>query len=172
MRSAGSSVIASSAATIMVSDFVYASGLKRRPSCASSVSTGRKATAITSSVKNAGAPTSLIAARTISAGAVRRSPCCQRSSFLCVCSTTTIDASTSAPTAIAIPPSDMMFALRPNRRNGTNATRTAIGIVTIGTSALGTCQRNIMITTTTTAPISSSADLSVSIDRSTSCDRS
>ena len=44
----------------------------------------------------------------------RRGPVrCQSSSFLCVCSTTTIEASTSAPTAIAMPPSDMMLALSP-----------------------------------------------------------
>ena len=35
------------------------------------------------------------------------------SSFLCVCSTTTMAASTIAPMAMAIPPSDMMLAVMP-----------------------------------------------------------
>ena len=34
--------------------------------------------------------------------------------------------------AMAMPPSDMMLALKPSRRNGMNAISTAIGIVTIG----------------------------------------
>ncbi len=43
-RSAGSSVIARTAATTIASVFVYASGLNNRPSCASSASTGRNET--------------------------------------------------------------------------------------------------------------------------------
>ena len=62
---------------------------------------------------------------------------CASSSFLCVCSTTTIAASTSSPIAIAMPPSDMMFAVIPSARNGMNATRTATGMVMSGMSALG-----------------------------------
>ena len=49
------------------------------------------------------------------------------SSFLCVCSTTTMAASTIAPTAIAMPPSDMMFELMPMACIGTKEMITAIG---------------------------------------------
>ena len=83
------------------------------------------------------------------------------SSFLWVCSTTTIDASTSAPIAMAIPPSDMMFADTPNARNGMNEINTATGIVTTGIIALGMCHRNSMMTTTTVIMISTSVELQV-----------
>ena len=43
--------------------------------------------------------------------------------------------------AMAMPPSDMMFDVMPISCNGMNAISTAIGIVTIGMIALGTCQR-------------------------------
>src|SRR5215469_13093059 len=46
-RRAGTRVMASTAATIIARVLVYASGLKSRPSCASSVRTGRNETAIT-----------------------------------------------------------------------------------------------------------------------------
>jgi hypothetical protein len=61
---AGSSVIARNAAITMENVFVYASGLNNLPSCASNVSTGRKATAMTSSAKKLGPPTSLTASIT------------------------------------------------------------------------------------------------------------
>src|ERR1035438_7500470 len=51
------SVKARTAATIMDRFLVYASGLNSRPSCASSVSTGRKETAITSNAKKLVPPT-------------------------------------------------------------------------------------------------------------------
>ena len=63
-RIAGSSVMASTAATIIERFLVYASGLNSRPSCASSVSTGRNDTAITSSAKKLGPPTSFTASMT------------------------------------------------------------------------------------------------------------
>src|SRR5438477_348339 len=112
-RIAGSSVIASTAAIAIEKFLVKASGLKSRPSCASSAKIGRNETAITRSEKKLGPPTSFTAPTTTS----RKSPCrpsaIQCSSFLCVCSTTTIAASTIAPIATAIPPSDMMFAVFP-----------------------------------------------------------
>ena len=55
-------------------------------------------------------------------------------------------ASTIAPTAIAMPPSDMMFELMPIARMGMNEMRIAIGIVRIGITALGMCHRKIRIT--------------------------
>ncbi len=60
-RIAGSSVMARTAAMIIEKFLVYASGLKRRPSCASRVRTGRKETAITSRAKKLGPPTSFTA---------------------------------------------------------------------------------------------------------------
>ncbi len=60
-RSAGSSVIARTAATAMAVFFVKASGLKSRPSCACNAKIGTNATAITSREKNDGPPTSLTA---------------------------------------------------------------------------------------------------------------
>ena len=44
-------------------------------------------------------------------------------------------ASTMAPIPIAIPPSDMMFAVTPIARNGMNMISTAMGIVIIGMRA-------------------------------------
>ena len=69
MRIAGSSVIASRAAIAIARFFDQASGLKSRPSWSTSVNTGRKATAITSSEKKTDGPTS-------------RSACCRRSTVL------------------------------------------------------------------------------------------
>ena len=68
---------------------------------------------------------------------------------MCVCSTTTMAASTIAPMAIAMPPSDMMFDVSPIILIGMNAMMMAIGIVTIGMMALGTCQRKIRMTSAT-----------------------
>src|ERR1035441_4609681 len=101
-RRAGSSVMARTAATIMAKFLVYANGLKSRPSCASSVSTGRNETAITSSAKKLGPPTSFTAFTTTVWESSLRPVRCHSSSFLCVCSTTTMAASTMAPMAIAI----------------------------------------------------------------------
>ena len=63
---AGTSVTDSSAAAAMENVFVNASGLNNRPSCDSSAKIGRNDTAITSSEKNKGRPTSLAAATTTS----------------------------------------------------------------------------------------------------------
>ncbi len=60
-RMAGSSVMASTPAIAMAKVLVNASGLNRRPSWASSVNTGRKATAMTSSAKKLAPPTSFTA---------------------------------------------------------------------------------------------------------------
>src|SRR5213080_2010591 len=110
-RIAGSSVIASTAAIAIEKFLVKASGLKSRPSCASSAKMGRNETAITRSEKKLGPPTSLTAAMTMSRKSPGRFSACQRSSFLCVCSTTTMAASTMAPIATAMPPRDMMLAM-------------------------------------------------------------
>ena len=70
----------------------------------------------------------------------------QSSSFLWTFSTMMIAASTIAPIAIAMPPSDMMFAVRCCAAIGMNASSTAIGSVRIGISALRTCSRKTKMT--------------------------
>ena len=63
-------------------------------------------------------------------------------------------ASTMAPMAMAIPPSDMMLEVTPVIFMGMKAIRTVMGMVKIGIKALGICQRKIKITRLT-IPISS-----------------
>ncbi len=58
MRMAGSRVITSTAAMAMARFLEMASGRKRRPSWSTSVKTGMKATAMTSSEKKTAGPTS------------------------------------------------------------------------------------------------------------------
>ena len=58
IRSAGSSVIASVAASAIAKFLEYASGLNSRPSWSTNAKIGRNATAITSSEKNTEGPTS------------------------------------------------------------------------------------------------------------------
>jgi hypothetical protein len=65
-----------------------------------------------------------------------------------------------------MPDSDMMFAVRPMKYIGMNASSTETGIVTIGTSADGTCQRKIRITTLTITNSSRSECSSVPMARS------
>ena len=90
-----------------------ASGLKRRPSVPSSVKTGRNETVMTRSEKKIDGPTSRMAA-TITSTREPGLPASSHSSrSLCVFSMRMIAASTIAPIATAIPPSDMMFAVRP-----------------------------------------------------------
>ncbi len=65
-RMAGSRVIARTAAMAIEKFFVRANGLNRRPSCASRANTGMKETAMTSSAKKLGPPTSFTAEMTTS----------------------------------------------------------------------------------------------------------
>ena len=81
-------------------------------------------------------------------------------------------ASTIAPTAIAMPPSDMMLELRPSRRIGMNAMATVTGIVMMGMSALGTCQRKIKITMATMINSSNRVCVRLSIERRIRSERS
>ncbi len=60
-----------------------------------------------------------------------------------------IAASTIAPMAMAMPPSDMMLALMPCIRMTTKAIRIAVGRVKIATSALRTWSRKTMLTSAT-----------------------
>ena len=82
MRIAGSSVSASSAAISMARVFVQASGRNSRPSWSTSVKTGMKATAISSSEKNTDGPTSISASRRTAWKSPLRPPTSQSSSFL------------------------------------------------------------------------------------------
>ena len=94
------------------------------------------------------------------------------SSFLCVCSTTTMAASTSSPIAMAMPPSDMMLAVMPSIRNGMNDTSTATGMVMTGISALGTCHRNSSTMKTTVRMTSMSVSDTLLTARRIRSDRS
>ena len=122
---------------------------------------------MTSSEKKSGRPTLRAAAMmtsTRSAPAGSR-PCSSRkwSSCLCAFSTMMIAASTIAPMAMAIPPSDMMFEVRPSARIGMNESRIAIGSVMIATSAERTCQRKTRQTKATTMLSSMSFSRSVAM---------
>ena len=74
-----------------------------------------------------------------------------------------MEASTSAPMAIAIPPSDMMLAVIPIMRNGMKASSTAIGMVMMGMIALGKCHRNTMTISETVRITSTTVDFRVAI---------
>ena len=91
------------------------------------------------SAKNAGRPTSFTALRMTLSASPGPPSVCHSSSFLCVCSTTTMAASTSAPVAMAIPPSDITLNESPIRWNGTATASTVSGMVRMGIAALGGC---------------------------------
>ena len=61
-----------------------------------------------------------------------------------------IAASTIAPMAMAMPPSDMMFEVSPSHIMGKNERMIAMGNVMIATIAERTCQRKTMQTKATT----------------------
>jgi hypothetical protein len=84
----------------------------------------------------------------------------------------TTAASTIAPIAIAIPPSDMMLALMPWWRITRKAISTPSGSPMIATSAERRCHRKSTQTSATTANSSSSLWVRLSIARSISALRS
>ena len=104
-----------------------------RPSWASRVKTGRKLSVMINSEKNKAGPTSLAASLMIRHlfSSVRGS----RSICLWTFSIITMAASTMAPTAMAMPPNDMMLALMPCRFMTMNAHRMPIGRLITMTSA-------------------------------------
>ncbi len=167
--STGTSVIDSSAAPAIEKVFVKASGLNIRPSCASSVNTGRKETVIISRLKNSAGPTSLHAAMMPSS---REAPGDSRSRCLCAFSIITIAASTMAPMAIAIPPRLMMFELSPMNPMMMNAISTPTGSMTTATRALRAWNRNSMQTSATIRLSSTSVRLRFLIARLIRSDRS
>src|SRR3990172_8674935 len=140
--------------------------LEEPPSWASSVKTSMNAMAITSSAKKLGPPTSLTALMTTSLKSPGRPSASQCSSFLCSCSTRTMDASTIAPMAMAMPPSDIILAVSFIQYMGRKEMIITIGIVIIGIMALGMCQSKMRITRLTIAISSMSVPFSVSIERS------
>ena len=81
-------------------------------------------------------------------------------------------ASTMAPMAIAMPPSDMMLEVTPLSFMGIKETITAVGIVRIGIKALGRCQRNNRMMALTISSSSSSVSFNVSMERRISSERS
>ena len=83
-----------------------------------------------------------------------------------------IAASTMAPMAMAMPPSDMMFAVRCIAANGMNESSTAVGSMMMATSALRRCQRKTTQTRLTMMLSSISFPRSVSMERRISCERS
>ncbi len=146
--------------------------MNRRPSWSTSTKTGRNATAITRSEKNTDGPTSLSASSRTAWKSPFRPPACHKCSLLYAFSTSTIAPSTSTPTEMAIPASDMMLTVTPRKYIGMNARSTETGIVTIGTMADGTCQRNTRITSDTMIISIASSCVSVPIARSIRSDRS
>ncbi len=83
-----------------------------------------------------------------------------------------IEASTMAPIAIAMPPSDMMLALSPCASIGTNASATATGSDSTGIMAVRRCHRNSTITRLTISSSSHSTCTSVCMARWISSERS
>ena len=142
----GTSVIDSNAEPAMAKVLVYASGANIRPSCASSVNTGRNETVMMSRLKNSAGPTSRQASIMICR---RGAPGSARSRCLWAFSIMTIAASTMAPIAMAMPPRLMMLELSPNKCMAVSAISTPIGNMTMATSALLACMRNTMQTSAT-----------------------
>ena len=81
-------------------------------------------------------------------------------------------ASTRAPTAMTIPPRDMMLAVTPMSRKGMKERRMATGMVMMGMMALGMCQRNNRITRETVTSTSTRVPFMLSMDRWISSERS
>ena len=89
-----------------------------------------------------------------------------RSMCLCAFSIMMMTASTMAPMAMAMPPSDMMFELIPCPNMIRNEMSTAIGRMMMATNALRRCIRNARHTSATTMLSSSSFSSSVLTARS------
>ncbi len=175
--STGTSVTDSAAAAAIAYVLVNASGAKSRPSCAWSENTGTNESVMMSRLKKSAGPTSAAASpmtRQCSAPAsfAPGCACCHASSFLCAFSIMTIAASTIAPTAIAIPPSDMMFAFTPWYCITMNAISTPSGSVTIATNPERRWNRKARQTTATTTNSSTSLSRRWAIERSIRPERS
>jgi hypothetical protein len=80
--------------------------------------------------------------------------------------------STSTPMEMAIPASDIRFAFSPIAYMGMKASATLMGMVRMGTMALGTCQRKTRMTMQTMTISSTSLCFTVSMARPISTERS
>ena len=92
---------------------VKASGLNKRPSCASRVKTGMNATAITNKDAKIDGPTSLAESISTCVRSPTRPFRSHSSRRRWALSTMTMDASTMSPIATIMPPIDMMFMPMP-----------------------------------------------------------
>ena len=81
-------------------------------------------------------------------------------------------ASTKAPTAMMIPPRDMMLAVTPIILNGMKEISTATGMVITGMMALGKCHRKIRITRETVISTSTRVDFMLPMARWIKSERS
>jgi hypothetical protein len=154
---------------------VKASGLNSRPSTPWRVNTGRKLTVITSSEKKIDGPTSCIARVMIpsrACGPPGRPARSQSPRCLWTFSVRITEASTMAPIASAMPPSDRMLIVSPCASIGMNDSSTATGRVRIGTRAVRTWRRKRKMTTATTIISSISVVRRVATDSSISPERS
>ena len=170
-------MIASSAAPAIAYVLVNASGPNRRPSCPSRVKIGINDNVIISRLINSAGPTSTDASvitcqRVLLSSVASGCWCCHSSSRLCAFSIMTIAASTIAPTAIAMPPNDIILAFSPWKCMTIKAIHNPSGNEIIATSAERTCQRNSAQTTATTINSSSNLPLRLSMARSMSWLRS
>jgi hypothetical protein len=108
--SGGASVIDRIAAANMATVLVNARGENSRPAWPARVKIGRKLTVMRSSEKKIGRPTSLHASTMMRFRSASLPAAARRT---CAFSISTITASASSPTAMAMPPSDMMLDVRP-----------------------------------------------------------
>ncbi len=170
--SAGPMVMERNAAQAMVKVLVKASGLNRRPSCASSVNTGMKLTVMTSRAKNSGLPSCLQAVMMISCRCWRLKPGGACSSCLWTFSTITTASSQSTPMEMAMPASDMMLAVSPMKYIGMKASATAMGSVTMARAAPPKSSRNTMTMIETMMDSSMMVRVSVWMERLIRSERS
>ena len=127
---------------------------------------------ITSSAKKSGFPSCLQAAMMISCRWWRLRPGGACSRCLWTFSTMTTASSQSAPMAMAMPASDMMFAVSPMKYIGMNASATAMGNVTIARAAPPKSRRNTITINETMIDSSTIVRVSVWIERLIRSERS
>ena len=165
----GTSVMPRRAAKPIANVFVNARGLNSRPSGPAREKTGTKLTVMTRSEKKRGRPTLRAAPMMTSVRSDRDGslPCSTRKCSSCLCGRSRslmIAASTVAPMAMPMPPSDMMFEVSPSQYIGRNERRIATGSVMMATSDERTCHRKMRHTSATTTHSSISFSLSVAME--------
>ena len=152
----GTTVSERISAAIRAKAMVSATGPKSRPSSPCKLSSGTKTPTMMMTPETSGTATSRVAS------AVMRIFCASDGFFgsswkrWATFSTTTTAQSTSRPMAMAMPPSDMMFALKPYHFITPKVASTASGSEMETTSAARQLPRNSSSSTTTSAMASSS----------------